>query len=189
VHERTGIVRHVIIRDARPDEHAAVGELRVTAYRALGLLPEGSGYAETLRALGFSGDHEVLVAVDEAGNGILGTITLEPFDPASELAKDDTEADVRAFAVAPYAQGQGVGRKLLFAAIERAEKRGVRRLRLCTQSAMQAAQHLYATTGFSRTPELDFAPVPGLTLRAYELALGRQRTGELDRPIYGQQAG
>ena len=37
--------------------------------------------------------------------------------------------------------------------------------------AMQAAQHLYATIGFSRTPELDFAPVPGFTLRAYELAL------------------
>ena len=161
----------MIIRDARPDEHGAVGELRVTAYRALGLLPEGTGYAETLRALGFNGDHEVLVATDEAGNGILGTITLEPFDPASELAKDDTEADIRAFAVAPSAQGQGVGRKLLFAVIERAEKRGVRRLRLCTRPAMRAAQHLYETTGFSRTPDLDFEPVPGICLRAYELAL------------------
>jgi ribosomal protein S18 acetylase RimI-like enzyme len=171
VRERAGIVRHVIIRDARPDEHAVVGELRVAAYRTLGLLPEGSRYAETLRAFGFSGDHEVLVATDEARNGILGTITLEPFAPASELAKDDTEADIRAFAVAPGAQGQGVGRKLLFAVIERAEKRGVQRLRLCTQPAMQAAQHLYATIGFSRTPELDFTPVPGITLQAYELAL------------------
>ena len=69
--ERADIVRHVIIRDARPDEHAVVGELRVVAYRALGLLPEGSAYAETLRSFGFSGDHEVLVATDEAGNGIL----------------------------------------------------------------------------------------------------------------------
>jgi ribosomal protein S18 acetylase RimI-like enzyme len=113
----------------------------------------------------------VLVATDEARNGILGTITLEPFAPASELAKDDTEADIRAFAVAPGAQGQGVGRKLLFAVIERAEKRGVRRLRLCTRPEMRAAQHLYETTGFSRTPELDFTPVPGITLQAYELAL------------------
>ncbi|HMD91173.1 MAG TPA: GNAT family N-acetyltransferase [Trebonia sp.] len=161
----------MIIRAARPDEHAVVGELRVAAYRALGLLPGGSVYAETLRALGFSGDHEVLVATDEAGNDILGTITLEPFDPASELAKDDTEADIRAFAVAPSAQGQGVGRKLLFAVIECAEKRGVRRLRLCTRPAMEAAQHLYVAIGFSRTPELDFTPVPGVTLRAYELAL------------------
>ncbi len=148
-----------------------MGELRVAAYRSLGLLPEGSGYADTLRGLGFSGDCTVLVAAHDAGSDILGTVTLEPFDPASELAMDDTEADIRAFAVAPRAQGQGIGRKLLLAVIECAEKRGVRRLRLCTQPAMTAAQHLYATTGFERTPELDFEPVPGIILRAYELPL------------------
>ena len=164
-------MRRVIIRDARPEEYAAVGELRVTAYRALGLLAAGSGYAETLRTLGFSGGNDVLVATDEVGNGILGTITLEGFAPASELAKDDTEADVRAFAVAPSAQGYGVGRKLLAAVIKRAEQRGLRRLRLCTRPQMEAAQHLYAAIGFSRTPELDFSPVPEVTLRAYELAL------------------
>jgi ribosomal protein S18 acetylase RimI-like enzyme len=161
----------VIIRDARPDEFAAAGELRVMAYRATGLLAEGVGYAETLRGFGFGGDCVVLVAADEAGSGILGTITLEPFGPGVELARDETEADIRAFAVAPQAQGQGVGRELLLALIECAGKRGIRRLRLCTQPAMEAAQHLYTATGFSRTPDLDFEPVPGLTLRAYELAL------------------
>jgi ribosomal protein S18 acetylase RimI-like enzyme len=161
----------VIIRDARPDEHAVVGELRVAAYRALGLLPDGSAYAQTLRTFGFGGESTVLVAVDQDGHDILGTITLEPFDPDSELSGDDTEAEIRAFAVAPAAQGQGVGRGLLRAVIERAEKRGLRRLRLCTQPAMRAAQHLYQTAGFSRTPDLDFEPVPGITLRAYELAL------------------
>jgi ribosomal protein S18 acetylase RimI-like enzyme len=161
----------VIIRDARPDEYALVGELRVAAYRALGLLPEGSGYEQTLRGFGFGGDCAVLVAVEGAGTGILGTITLEPFEPASELARDETEADVRAFAVAPQAQGQGVGRKLLLAVIECARKRGVRRVRLCTRPAMRAARHLYETTGFTRTPDRDFEPFRGLTLQAYELAL------------------
>jgi ribosomal protein S18 acetylase RimI-like enzyme len=169
--ERAGSVHRVIIRDARPDEYAAVGELRVTAYRALGLLPAGSGYADTLRGFGFGDDCVVLVAADNRGDDILGTITLEPFDPTSELALDDTEADIRAFAVAPDVQGRGVGRKLLLAVIECAEKRGLRRLRLCTQPVMRTAQHLYESTGFSRTPELDFDPVPGLTLQAYELAL------------------
>lgn len=160
-----------MIRDARTEEYPRVGELRVAAYRALGLLPEGSGYAETLGRLGFDDGWAVLVAVDEGGGDILGTITLEPFGPWSELARDATEADLRAFAVAPAAQGRGVGRQLLLAAIERASKQGVRRLRLCTQPAMKTAQRLYATAGFSRTPELDFEPVPGLTLRAYQLAL------------------
>jgi ribosomal protein S18 acetylase RimI-like enzyme len=161
----------VIIRDARPDEYPAVGELRVAAYRALGLLPEGSGYEQTLRGFGFAGDYAVLVGADEADGGILGTITLEPFGPDSELARDESEADLRAFAVSPLAQGRGVGRQLLVAAVERAAKHGVRRLRLCTRPPMKAAQHLYAGAGFSRTPELDFEPLPGVPLRAYELAL------------------
>jgi ribosomal protein S18 acetylase RimI-like enzyme len=163
-------VRQVIIRSARPDEYPAVGELRVAAYEALGLLPEGSGYAATLRSFGFGGDCTVLVAVDEAG-GILGTITLEPFEPSSELARDETEADIRAFAVAPNTQGGGVGRQLLLAVMESGAKQGLRRLRLCTRPAMEAAQHLYAAAGFTRTPELDFEPFPGISLRAYELAL------------------
>lgn len=148
-----------------------MGELRVAAYRALGLLSDEDGYAQTLRRFGFGGDGTVLVAVDDADDGILGTITLEPYDQASELARDDTEADIRAFAVAPQAQGKGVGRKLLLAVIERAEKQGLRRLRLCTQPAMAVAGRLYAAAGFSRTPELDFSPAADLTLRAYELEL------------------
>jgi len=155
----------------RPEEHELVGELRVEAYRALGLLPEGSGYAETLRALGFGGDCTVLVAVGETKTSILGTVMLEPFEPGSELARDDTEADIRAFAVDPRAQGLGVGRRLLLALVERAEQRGLLRLRLCTRPEMLAAQHLYEETGFARTPELDFEPLPGVPLRAYELIL------------------
>jgi ribosomal protein S18 acetylase RimI-like enzyme len=172
-------VHQVIIRDARLDEHAGVGELRVAAYRALGLLPDGSAYARTLRGFGFGfgfgfgGGCVVLVAADEADGRLLGTITLEPFGPGGELARDDTEADLRAFAVAPDAQGQGVGRELLRAVIECARGRGLRRLLLCTRQEMRAAQHLYEATGFSRTPGLDFEPVPGLILRAYELALPR----------------
>ena len=159
-----------MIREARPDEHALVGELRVAAYRARGLLQEGSGYADTLRGFGFGGDCAVLVADDESGR-VVGTITLEPFGPDSELALDEAEGDIRAFAVDARAQGQGVGRQLLHAVIEHAAQRGLRRLRLCTMPAMEAAQHLYAATGFARTPDRDFEPSPGVTLRAYELGL------------------
>ena len=159
-----------MIRQARPDEHALVGELRVAAYRAHGVLSEGTGYADTLRGFGFGGDCAVLVAEDGAGH-LVGTITLEPFGPDSELARDEAEADIRAFAVDARAQGQGVGRELLRAAMEHAARRGVRTLRLCTLPAMKAAQHLYTATGFTRTPDLDFEPAPGVALRAYELGL------------------
>ena len=162
-----------MIREARADEHELVGELRVSAYRALGLLAEGTGYADTLRGFGFGGDCAVLVAEDGSGR-VVGTITLEPFGPGSELARDEAEADIRAFAVDARAQGQGVGRELLRAVMDHAARRGVRRLRLCTLPAMQAAQHLYAATGFTRTPDLDFEPSPGVALRAYELGLPRR---------------
>ena len=160
-----------MIREALPGEYAAVGELRVSAYRSLGLLPEGSDYAETLRSLGFDDGCTVLVALDETDGAILGTITLEPFCPHSELAQDETEADLRAFAVSPAAQGRGAGRELLAAAISCAVKDGLRKLRLCTRPPMKAAQHLYAQAGFTRTPELDFEPLPAIPLRAYALAL------------------
>src|ERR1700722_11207158 len=159
-----------MIREARADEHKLVGERRVSAYRALGLLAEGTGCADTRRGFGFGGDCAVLVAEDRSGR-VVGTITLEPFGPGSELARDEAEADIRAFAVDARAQGQGVGRELLRAVMEHAAGRGVRRLRLCTLPAMQAAQHLYAATGFTRTPDLDFEPSPGVALRAYELGL------------------
>ena len=159
-----------MIREARPDEHALVGELRLAAYRAGGLLSESTGYADTLRGFGFGGDCAVLVAQDGHGR-LVGTVTLEPFGPGSELARDETEADIRAFAVDARAQGQGVGRELLRAVMERAARGGVRRLRLCTLPAMEAAQHLYAAAGFTRTPDLDFEPAPGVSLRAYELGL------------------
>jgi ribosomal protein S18 acetylase RimI-like enzyme/isochorismate hydrolase len=159
-----------MIREARTDEHELVGELRVLAYRAGGLLSESTGYADTLRGFGFDGGCAVLVAEDGAGC-LVGTITFEPFGPDSELARNEEEADIRAFAVDARAQGQGVGRQLLSAVMEHAARRGVRRLRLYTLPAMQAAQHLYAATGFTRTPDLDFEPAPGVALRAYELGL------------------
>jgi ribosomal protein S18 acetylase RimI-like enzyme len=55
----------VMIREARPGELAAVGDLRVAAYEAGGFL--SPGYAPELRALGTQGDGTVLVAVSEDG--------------------------------------------------------------------------------------------------------------------------
>ena len=69
-----------MIREMQPGEQALVGDLRVAAYRALGVLSEGTGYAETLRGFGFDGDCVVLVAADETG-AIAGTVTLETLRP------------------------------------------------------------------------------------------------------------
>jgi ribosomal protein S18 acetylase RimI-like enzyme len=155
----------VIVRDARPGELAAIGDLRVAAYAARGFLSDGSHYTETLRGLGRDRDGQVLAAVD--GEQILGTVMLQRWPDGGPVVRGPGEAEVRALAVAPGAQGRGVGRALLQAVTERASGEGVHHLVLCTQPEMRAAQHLYEAAGFLRIPERDWCPVPGFTLLAY----------------------
>jgi ribosomal protein S18 acetylase RimI-like enzyme len=167
----TGLVEPgVIVRDARPDELAGIGDLRVAAYRADGFLPADSGYAATLHALGADGQGEVLAAVD--GGQVVGTIMLQAW-PSGEIAQGAGEAEVRALAVAPHARGQGIGAALVSAVIERAASRGVRQLLLLTLPEMRAAHGLYTGAGFARLPERDWSPRPGAVLLAYGLMLAR----------------
>jgi ribosomal protein S18 acetylase RimI-like enzyme len=159
----------VIVRDAEPAEFAAIGELRVAAYQRDGFLSDASNYGETLRTLGTDGTGLILTAV--AGGQLLGTVMLQLPPYAGHVVRGPDEAEVRALAVAPEAQGRGVGRALLRAVAGRAARSGVRHLVLCTQSGMDAARHLYASVGFGRLPDRDWSPVPGFTLLAYGLAL------------------
>jgi ribosomal protein S18 acetylase RimI-like enzyme len=155
----------MIVRVACSSEMGAVGELRLEAYRAQNLLAENPGYADTLRVLGADGQGEVLVAVEDAR--MLGTVMLESWHPASEVARGVDEAEIRGLAVAPQAQGRGVGGALLRAAVDRAAARGARQLVLSTRRAMAAAQRLYLAEGFTRIPDRDWSPVPGVMLLAY----------------------
>jgi ribosomal protein S18 acetylase RimI-like enzyme len=157
----------VIVRDALPGELAEVGEIRVTAYQEAGFLSPGSGYVPVLRALGSDGDGTVLVAVD--GGRIVGTVMLRS---DGQVVAGRDEAEIRALAVAPDGQGKGTGSMLLRAAIERAERDGVRHLMLLTQPEMLAAQRLYQRAGFRRLPDRDWSPAPGAVLLAYGLRLG-----------------
>ena len=106
-----------------------------------------------------------------ADGRLLGTVMLQLPPHAGQVVRGPGEAEVRALAVAPEAQGRGVGRALLRAVIERATGLGVRQLVLSTQSGMDAARHLYTSVGFGRLPDRDWSPAPGFTLLAYGLAL------------------
>ena len=162
----------MIVREARPDELAEVGEIRVAAYVADGFLAPDSGYAPTLRNLGLDGDGTVLVAVaGQDDSRILGTVMLQPWPHAGQVVADPDEAEIRALAVVPRARGRGTGDALLRAVTERAARQGVRHLVLLTQPEMAAAQRLYQRAGFRRLPGRDWSPAPGITLLAYGMAL------------------
>jgi ribosomal protein S18 acetylase RimI-like enzyme len=164
-----GLQPVVIVRDARPQEAARIGELRVAAYTADGFLSASSSYAGTLRALGAGGTDDILVAVDNGA--IVGTVMLQCWPAASEAVRGPGEAEIRALAVDPAARRRGIGRALVAAVTQRAADRGVHQLLLLTMPAMRAAQRLYAGAGFSRLPARDTSPAPGVHLLAFARSL------------------
>jgi ribosomal protein S18 acetylase RimI-like enzyme len=175
---RTWLAGFVLIRDALPEEMAEVGEIRVTAYRAGGFLPADSRYGPHLRALGTDGSGQVLVAVtrgpagaDQPAGKIIGTIMLRQWPHAGEIVTSPDEAEIRALAVLPDAQGAGVGTALVRTVIGRAARAAVRHLVLYTEPEMRPAHRIYERAGFTRLPGRDLAPVPEFTLLAYGLRL------------------
>jgi ribosomal protein S18 acetylase RimI-like enzyme len=158
----------VEVRDARPEELAPVGDLRVAAYRADGFLSEESRYAARLHSLGADGTGDVLVAVEDGH--LLGTVMLMPW-PHGNLVRAPDEAEIRALAVSREARRGGIGRALVAAVTHRAAERGVRHLLLLTMPEMRAAHRLYAEAGFSRLPDRDAAPGGGPTLLAFGMKL------------------
>ncbi len=102
--------------------------------------------------------------IAEDGEGILGCVAVSR--ESEELAR------LRWFLVRRAARGQGLGRRLLEAALDYTRERGFPRLELVTFSELRAAAHLYDEAGFellSATPQ----PLWGreLELRHYELTL------------------
>ena len=163
----------VIIRTALPSEFTGIGDIRVAAYQADGFLSAASRYASTLRRLGTVGDGDILVA--EEDGQLLGTIMLQRWPAAGEVVRGPDEAEIRALAVAPAGRRKGTGRALVHAVIDRAASSGVRHLVLCTMTTMRTAHRLYEQAGFSRLPERDWSPEPGVTLLAYGLVLPGQQ--------------
>lgn len=159
-----------VIREARPDEYAALGELTVDAYRVAG--ETDPSYVPELRDVaGRAHEVPVLVAVEEGSGRLLGTATYVPGPGAYHEGDFGETASMRMLAVAPEAQGRGVGRALVEACVERARAAGRPGLALYTRPFMAAAHHLYESLGFVRVPELDWEYEPGEWLWAYRLDL------------------
>jgi GNAT superfamily N-acetyltransferase len=162
----------VLVRAVRPTETAvcnALGALTVAAYVTLpGHVPE-PGYERELAdvaARAAMPDTTVLVAVD--GERLLGGVTYVSSTRSPMAEHDDAEAgQFRMLAVAPEAQGHGVGEALVRACIERSRADGHRRLRIHSTPWMVAAHRLYERLGFVRDPATDWSPVPGIDLLGF----------------------
>ena len=162
----------VVIREARPEEHASLGELVVAAYRSLPEFNEPDYEPELRDVARRACVAVVLVALDDVGGTLLGCVTYVPGpdSPWAELLEPG-EAAIRMLAVDPAARGRGVGTALAAACIARARKDGRAAVFLHTLAYMRAAQAIYARLGFIRRPDRDWEPVPGVRLLGFALAL------------------
>ena len=87
-----------------------------------------------------------------------------------DLIRDD-EGEFRMLAVSPAARGRGVGRVLVERCLERSRELGYAGVRMSSMDRMTSAHRVYERLGFTRAPEDDWSPVPGVNLVAYALSL------------------
>lgn len=143
------------VRGMRVSEAERVGALTLDSYDTYGRIegPYRDHLADPRRRM----DRCTDLLVAELDGEIVGTVTFVlPGDGEWEgRAVAEGDAAFRMLAVAPAAEGRGVGRALVLACIDRAREHGARRIVITTMAWMDRAQHMYARLGFQRRPDLD----------------------------------
>jgi GNAT superfamily N-acetyltransferase len=159
------------LREARADDYESLSRLTVAAYKNLLGEDLSPGYvAELADVAGRAEVADLLVAVDAAGTLLGGIAYVRGPGPWAWFDEADV-AGLRMLAVAPDAQGRGVGAALIAASVARARHAGRRQLLLHTTAPMAAAQRLYERAGFRRDIDRDRVLDDGLHLIAYALDL------------------
>lgn len=182
------------VRTARPEEYDAIGELTAAVYLAEGYADEG--YARVLRDVASRAASASVLVVVRDGR-LLGSITVAAGGGEFAEQAEPGEAVVRMLVTDPAARGTGAGTALVAAAVELAGGSGCSVVRLSTQASMAAAHRIYERAGFTRTPDRDWSPQPGVDLLTYQLVLrwcglcgrpgrhdGCDRALELEPPRY-----
>jgi predicted N-acetyltransferase YhbS len=160
------------IRDARADDQEAVRDVTISAYQEYAAVMQShwEGYRQGILAtLANVKPAEQIVAEQE--DTLVGTVLL--FPAGTVLTTPDgasvtlTWPEIRLLAVAPATRGHGVGAALVRECMRRARQSGSAAVTLHTTDMMQVAMSMYERMGFVRTPQLDFHPAPGFTIKGY----------------------
>lgn len=157
------------VRRIRADEVEAAGDICVAAYEPF-LTGAEQDYRQRLHDVATrDAQAEVWVAVD--GDRLLGNVTYCPAgSPWREIARPG-EGEFRMLAVAPEAQGMGAGTALARLCEERASRDGAGAMALSSLATMASAHRVYTRLGYTREPERDWSPLPGVDLIAFSKTL------------------
>lgn len=168
-----------LVRNAKPEEHSAIGQLMVSAYSSLPGFPsptEMPGYYQMLAQVGLltkKPQVEILVAIapEETLAGALVYFgDMSHYGTPGTATQQTRAAGFRLLAVEGSFQGKGVGRQLVEACITKAKQSGKASLIIHTTAYMQTAQHLYQHMGFVRHEPFDFTQ-NGIHVMALVLSL------------------
>lgn len=151
------------VRDAKPEEFKAVGQLMVDVYSQLEGFPkleEQPEYYETLANVGeFTAKPKtrLLVATDHSENIGGAVVYFGDMDQYGPFDFPKTNAAAfRLLAVSPASRGQGIGKLLTDYCIATAKKEGYAQMIIHSTAAMQIAWKMYERIGFKRSEDLDF---------------------------------
>jgi GNAT superfamily N-acetyltransferase len=160
------------IREVRPDEYDALGELTVRAYAAVPAETDLGYHGELRNVAKRAAVVPVLVAVAVDGRVLGGVAYVSgPGTPYAESQRDD-EAGFRMLAVEPSEGGRGIGRALAEACITRARAEGRNGVSIYSRPARSYAHRLYRSLGFERDPARDWELAPGDWLWSFVLRFG-----------------
>jgi ribosomal protein S18 acetylase RimI-like enzyme len=153
------------VEPAHPDDFAAIARLTVDVY-VDGELATADYTPQLVDVAGRAARSDLLVVRDDEGR-VVGSVALVLSGDFGEVTTSDEEAAFRMLVVGPEARGQGIGELLVTTCIERARAAGKRRMVLSTDPRMTAAHRLYERLGFTRLPDRDWSPMPGVDLLVY----------------------
>lgn len=152
------------IRNAKPNEFEAVGQLMVAVYSQLEGFPTAEEQPNYYKMLANIGEltqkprTELLVAVssdDLIAGGVVYFSDMQYYGSGGTATKEQNASGFRLLAVDPAIRGAGIGKLLTNECIRKAKEES-HQLIIHTTMAMQTAWKMYENLGFVRSEDLDF---------------------------------
>ncbi len=159
----------VLVDAATRADWPAIAELTVGVYRGEHLASER--YEAALADVAGRAEVSTLLVARDAEGRVVGSVALVLDGAFGEVLESPDEAGFRMLVVDPSVRSRGVGESLVHACLDRARAAGKRRAVISTDPRMTAAHRLYERLGFTRLPERDWSPMPGVDLLVYALEL------------------
>ncbi|MFN4000458.1 GNAT family N-acetyltransferase [Algoriphagus sp.] len=167
------------IREGQEGEFGEIGKLLESVYSGLKGFPQPDDlpeYYDTLRQIGRFTEKpktSLLIALNSQSE-VIGAVVyfgdMSHYGSKGIATQESNAAGIRFLAVASKARGEGIGKALTDACIQKAKASGLTQVILHTTHTMMTAWKMYEKMGFQRSEELDFDQ-GDLTVHGFRLFL------------------